>query len=99
MWIILKLLLNLLQYFFCLMFWFFGCKACEILGLPGGSVVKNPPAIRDMGSIPELGRSPGEGNGNPLQYPCLGNPMDRQAWRVIVHGAMGWQRSPTQLSD
>ena len=47
MWIILKLLLNLLRYFFCLMFWFFGCKACEILGLPGGSVVKNPPAIQE----------------------------------------------------
>ena len=47
MWIILKLLLNLLRYFFCLMFWFFGCKACEIFGLPGGSVVKNPPAIQE----------------------------------------------------
>ena len=54
---------------------FFGCKACEMLGFPGRSVVKNPPV--DMGSIPGLGRSPGEGKGNPLQYPCLGNPIDR----------------------
>ena len=50
-------------------------------GFPGGSVVKNPPAnARDAGSIPGLGKSPGEGNGNPLQYSCLGNPMDRGAW-------------------
>ena len=52
-------------------------------------VVKNLPAnagdIRDSGSIPGLGRSPGEGNGNPLQYFCLENPMDREAWRAIVH--------------
>ena len=53
------------------------------------SVVKNPPAnagdIRVMGSIPESGRSPGEGNGNPLQYSCLQNPMDRGAWQTTVH--------------
>ena len=53
-------------------------------------VVKNPPAnagdIRDTGSIPGSGRSPGEGNGNPLQYSCLENSMDRGAWRAIVHG-------------
>ena len=40
----------------------------------------------DLGSIPGSGRSAGEGNGNPLQYYCLGNPMDRGAWRAIVHG-------------
>ena len=40
----------------------------------------------DAGSIPGPGRSPGEGNGNPLQYSCLGNLMDREAWRAIVHG-------------
>jgi len=46
-------------------------------------VRKNPPAIRgDPGFIPELGRSPGEENGNPLQYSCLRNPMDRGAWRA-----------------
>ena len=42
--------------------------------------------IEDMGSIPGFERSPGEGNGNPLQYSCLGNPMDRGAWWAIVHG-------------
>ena len=50
------------------------------LELPGGSVVKNSPAnVRDVGSIPESGRFPGEGNGNPLQYSCLGNLMGRGA--------------------
>ena len=52
-------------------------------------MVKNPPAnagdAGDMGSIPGSGRSPGEGNDNPLQYSCLENPMDRGAWRTIVH--------------
>ena len=48
------------------------------MGFPGSSVVKNPPAnVGDVGSISKLGKSPGEGNGNPLQYSCLGNPMDR----------------------
>ena len=56
-------------------------------GFPGGSVVKNlPDNARASGLIPGSGRSPGEGNGNPLQYSCLGNPMDRGAWRAIVHG-------------
>jgi len=52
-------------------------------------VVKKLPAkagdIRDPGSIPGLGRSPGEGHGNPCQYFCLENPMDRGAWRAMVH--------------
>ena len=57
------------------------------MGFPGGSALKNPPAsIGDAGWISGLGRSPGEGNGNLLQYPCLGNPMDRGAWRATVHG-------------
>ena len=51
-------------------------------GFPGGLVVKNPPAnAGDTDSIPELKRSPGEGNGNPLQYSCLENPIDRAAWQ------------------
>ena len=54
--------------------------------LPGGVVIKGPPAnardIRDVGSIPVLGRSPGERNNNPLQYSCLVNPMDRGAVRL-----------------
>ena len=53
-------------------------------------VVKNPPAnaedVSDMGSNPGSGRSPGGEHGNPLQYSCLENPMDRGAWWVIVHG-------------
>ena len=49
-------------------------------------MVKNPPVdARDMDSIPGSGRSPGEGNGNPLQYSCLENPMDRGAWQATVH--------------
>ena len=50
-------------------------------------LVKNLPAnAGDSGSIPGLGRSPGEGNGNPLQYSCLGSPMDKGAWQATVHG-------------
>ena len=56
---------------------------------PGGSVVKNPPAnaedAGDTGLIPGLGRPPGGENGNPFQYSCLENPMDRGAWRATVH--------------
>ena len=53
-----------------------------------GSVVKNSPAnAGDPGSIPGSERSAGEGNGNPLQYSCVGNPMDRGLWQVIVHRA------------
>ena len=48
-------------------------------------MVKNPPATAgDAGSIPGLGRSPGEGNGNSLRFSCLGNPMDREAWQGTV---------------
>ena len=51
------------------------------LGFPHGSVVKNPPAdAGHVGSVSGSGRSPGEGNGNPLQYSYLGNPIDRGAW-------------------
>ena len=57
------------------------------MGFPGSSVVKNPPANAvDVGSIPGSGRSPGEGNGNPLHFFCLGNIMDRGAWQAVVHG-------------
>ena len=69
-------------------------------GFAGSSVVRNPPANaearEDTGSIPGLGRSPGEGNGNPLQYSCLENPMKRGAWWATVHGVVkSWRR----LSD
>ena len=53
----------------------------------GGSVVKNPPAnAGDMSSVPESGRSPGEDDGNSLQYSCLENPVDREAWKATIHG-------------
>ena len=58
-----------------------------VRGFPGGSDSKESACnIGDPGSISELGRSPGEGNGNPLQYPCLGNPMVRGVWQATVHG-------------
>ena len=66
------------------------------LGFPGGSVGKESACnAGDSGLILGLGRSPGEGNGNPLQYSCLGNRMDREAWRVAVHRVA---KSRTQLS-
>ena len=56
-------------------------------GFPGGSVVKNLPAVAgDVGLLPGLGRSPGEGSGNLLQYSCLGNPMDRGVWWATCCG-------------
>ena len=59
------------------------------MGLPGGSVVKNLPANAEdtsaLCSVPASGRSPAGGNGNPLQYYCLNNPMDRRAWWATVH--------------
>ena len=70
------------------------------LGSQVASVVKNLPAnagdMRDSGSIPESGRSPGGGNGNPLQYSCLENPMDRGAWEATVHTG---KKSRTQLKQ
>ena len=59
-------------------------------GFPGSSVVKNLPAsARDFSSISRSERSPGEGNGNPLQYSCLENPMDRGAWGLQTVGSQG----------
>ena len=58
-----------------------------LLRLSGGSDGKaSAYNVGDLGSIPGLGRSPGEGNGNPLQYSCLENPMDGGAWKATVHG-------------
>ena len=68
----------------------------ELRGFPGGSVIKNLPAnAGGMGSIPGLGRSPGEGNWKPAQYCCPGNSVDRGAWQATV----GPEKSQTQLSD
>ena len=68
------------------------------MGFPGDSVLKNLPAnAGDLGSIPVSGRSPGEGIGNPLQYSCLENSLDRGAWwGAPVHGVA---KSQTALSD
>ena len=64
-------------------------RPCPIGGVPSGTVIMNPPAnagdTREAGSIPELGRFPGIGHGNPLQYSCLGNPMDRGICWATVH--------------
>ena len=61
----------------------------RMLGFPGVSMIKNLPAsVGDVGSIPGLGRSPGKGNSNPLQYSCLGNPMGREACWASVHGVV-----------
>ena len=66
-----------------------------VKGFPGGSVVKNPPAnVGDTGLIPGSGRSPGGGNGDPTQYSCLGNPMDRGALRTTGHAVA---KSQTRL--
>ena len=69
-------------------------------GFPGGSNGKESACNAwELDSIPELGRCPGEGNGNPLQYSCLGNPMDRGAWQATVHGVTrvrhDWVTKPT----
>ena len=70
----------------------------ETLGFPGGSDGKESACnAGGPGSLPGLGRSPGEGQDNPLQYSCLENSMDRRrAWRIIVHGVTN---SPTWLND
>ena len=64
----------------------------HFMDFPGSSVVKNPPVnARDTGLFPGSGRSSGEENGRPLQYSCLGSPMDREAWWAPVHGvAQEW---------
>ena len=70
---------------------------CLKKGFPGDSGSKDSVYnVGDLGSIPGSGRSPGEGNGIPLQYSCLENSMDRGTWRATVHGVA---KSRTQLSD
>ena len=67
------------------------------MGFPGGSDSKESAcSAGDLGLIPGLGRSPGEGNGNPLQYCCLGNPMDKGAWWATDHGV---SKNQIQLSN
>ena len=79
------------------MFPYFLFKLVSFRGFPGGSEVKvSARNAGDMGLIPGSGRSPGEGNGNPLQCSCLENPMDGGAWWATVHGVT---KSRTRLSD
>ena len=67
------------------------------MGFSGGSDGKESShSVGDLDSIPGLGRAPGVGHGNPLQYSCLENPMDRGAWWATVHGVT---KSQTQLND
>ena len=80
-------------------FFFFNSCLYILLGFPGGSAVKRicpQCSAGDVHIVPGLGKSPGEENGNPLQYYCLGNPMDRGAWQATVHGVT---KNWTQLSD
>ena len=75
------------------------CREIVAGGFPGGSGVGGKESTcngEGLSSIPELGRSPGEGNGNSLLYSCLENPMDRGAWWAMVQGVT---KSRTRLSD
>ena len=81
----------------CMKLWFFGQATSTSWASLVAQLVKNPPASAgDTGSIPGSERSPGEGNGNPLQYSCLGNPLDRGTWQSTGHGVAKSQR---RLSD
>ena len=67
------------------------------MGFPGGSDCKESACnAGDLGSVPELGRSPEEGNGYPLHYSCLENSIDRGAWQATIHGV---KKSGIRLSD
>ena len=76
------------QFYFQILYWVLS-SSTSFTGFPGGSVGKESACnAGDPGSIPGWGRSPGEGNGYPLQYSCLENPMDRGAWWATVHGVL-----------
>ena len=92
MWAISKVFVEFIIILLLVFFWH-----VESYGCPGGSdSVESACNAGDRGSIPGLGRSPGEGNGNPLQYSCLENPMNEGAWQAIVRGVA---KTGTQLSD
>ena len=79
----------------CCVLWLY-----QVMGFPGGSDSKESACnAEDPGSIPGLGRLPGEGNGNPLQYSCLGNPMDRGDWRASVQDVTKESDTTLQLND
>ena len=81
-------------------FFLFTVHVQNIEGLPVGPVSKESScSVGDAGSVPESGRFPGEGNGNPLQYSHLGNPMDRRAWCATVHGVTKESDMTEQLNN
>ena len=83
----LKAYLYILHLLYLYVVYLFNIPLFLYIGVPGGSVVKNSHAnAGDQGSVPGLGRSPGGGNGDPLQYSYLENPMDRGAWWATVQG-------------
>ena len=93
---------QVIQIFYCSTHvhkWPWKCHECfpKAIGFPDGSDSKESAYnVGDLGSVPRLGRSPGEGNGSPLQYSCLEKSMDRGAWRATVAGVT---KSWTQLND
>ena len=96
-WISLQVMLGRQLFYFVALYCRVELHRSIPLGFPGGSYGKESTCnAGDPGLIPGLGRSPGEGNGNPLQYFCLENPMDRGAWWATVHGVTNGQ---TQLSN
>ena len=88
-----------MQLWFIHLYYYKTFHCVNIMGFPGGPMIKNPPSnagdARDVGSITWIGRSPGEINGNPLQYSCLENPMDREARWAAVCGVSKSQTLPT----
>ena len=86
------------KWYLLVFFFLFDHATCIVWGFPGGGSDDKESAcnVGDLGSTPELGRSPGEANSNPLQYPCLENLMDRGAWSATVHGVT---KSQARLSD
>ena len=75
-------------------------RVLELVAISFSTVVKNPPAnAGDECLIPGSGRSPGKGNGYPLQYSCLGNPMDRGAWQATVYGITNESDMTEQLNN
>ena len=91
----------MLTFLFSFRIGLFAHKYSSCIGFRDGTVVKNQSTkagdVRDASLIPGFGRSPGRGNGNPLRYSCLGNPVDRGVWRAAIHG-VAKSDTPERLS-